>query len=51
VTEIRPLAAEEVDLVDRKLPLDRLDQCGGEWLIDLVKSLGRSVDFRGSRSS
>jgi hypothetical protein len=49
VTEIRPLTAEEVDLVDRKLPLDRLDQSGGEWLI--AWDGGEPVDFRGSRSS
>jgi GNAT superfamily N-acetyltransferase len=33
VTEIRPMAPDEVELVDRRLPLDRLDQPGGEWLV------------------
>ena len=33
MTEIRFLTAEEVEVVDRYLPLDRLDQPGGEWLV------------------
>jgi GNAT superfamily N-acetyltransferase len=31
--EIRKMNPDEVDLVDRYLPLDRLDQPGGEWLV------------------
>ena len=31
--EIRTMTSEEVELVDRHLPLDRLDQPGGEWLV------------------
>ena len=31
--EVRPLGDEEVELVDRHLPLHRLDQDGGEYLV------------------
>lgn len=31
--EIRLMAASEVELVDRRLPLDRLDQPGAEFLV------------------
>jgi GNAT superfamily N-acetyltransferase len=31
--EVRPMAPGELELVDRHLPLDRLDQPGGEWLV------------------
>jgi ribosomal protein S18 acetylase RimI-like enzyme len=31
--EIRRMTPEEVELVDHHLPLDRLDQLGGEWLV------------------
>jgi GNAT superfamily N-acetyltransferase len=31
--EIRTMTPGEVELVDRHLPLDRLDQPGGEWLV------------------
>jgi len=33
VIEIRVMKPEEVEQVDRHLPLDRLDQPGGEWLV------------------
>jgi GNAT superfamily N-acetyltransferase len=33
VIEIRTMTPAEVELVDRHLPLDRLDQPGGEWLV------------------
>jgi GNAT superfamily N-acetyltransferase len=33
VIEIRTMTAGEVEIVDRYLPLDRLDQPGGEWLV------------------
>ena len=33
VIEIRPLRPEDVESVDRHLPLDRLDQPGGEFLV------------------
>jgi GNAT superfamily N-acetyltransferase len=33
VIEIRTMTAAELELVDRHLPLDRLDQAGGEWLV------------------
>lgn len=33
MTEIRLMAPEEVDVVDRHLPLHRLEQAGGEWLV------------------
>ena len=31
--EIRPMDPGEIETVDRYLPLDRLDQPGGEWLV------------------
>ncbi|MBA3718419.1 MAG: GNAT family N-acetyltransferase [Actinobacteria bacterium] len=31
--EIRTMEPGELELVDRHLPLDRLDQPGGEWLV------------------
>jgi GNAT superfamily N-acetyltransferase len=31
--EIRTMGGHELELVDRHLPLDRLDQPGGEWLV------------------
>ncbi len=31
--EIRRMEPSEVELVDRHLPLDRLEQQGGEWLV------------------
>jgi predicted GNAT family acetyltransferase len=31
--EIRTMSPEELRLVDRHLPLDRLEQPGGEWLV------------------
>lgn len=31
--EIRVMAPDEVETVDRSLPLDRLDQAGGDWLV------------------
>lgn len=31
--EVRPLTAGEVEVVDRQLPLSRLDQPGGEYLV------------------
>jgi len=33
VIEVRPLAPEEVDVVDRELPLHRLDQPVGEYVV------------------
>src|SRR5439155_16972617 len=33
VIEIRPLAGQEVGIVDAKVPLSRLDQPGGEYLV------------------
>lgn len=33
MTEIRLMAPEEIEVVDRHLPLHRLDQVGGEWLV------------------
>jgi len=33
VIEIRIMTADEVEVVDRHLPLDRLDQPGGDWLV------------------
>jgi len=33
VTEVRSMAPEEVEVVDRHLPLHRLEQAGGEWLV------------------
>jgi GNAT superfamily N-acetyltransferase len=33
VIEIRPLAPDELEAVDRHLPLDRLDQPGAEFLV------------------
>jgi [ribosomal protein S18]-alanine N-acetyltransferase len=47
--EIRALEREEVELVDRHLPLDRLDQPGGEWLVawDGAVPVGHAhVDWR-----
>jgi GNAT superfamily N-acetyltransferase len=49
--EIRPLAAHELELVDEHLPLDRLDQPGGEWLVawDGAQPVGHAhVDWRPS---
>jgi GNAT superfamily N-acetyltransferase len=31
--EVRSMKPEEVETVDRHLPLDRLDQPGGDWLV------------------
>jgi GNAT superfamily N-acetyltransferase len=31
--EVRPMTAEEVDFVDSHLPLSRLEQTGGEYLV------------------
>jgi GNAT superfamily N-acetyltransferase len=33
VIEVRPMEPDEVEVVDGHLPLDRLDQPGGEWLV------------------
>jgi len=33
VIEVRPMRRDEIELVDQHLPLDRLDQPGGEWLV------------------
>jgi GNAT superfamily N-acetyltransferase len=31
--EVRVMTPDELELVDKHLPLDRLDQPGGEWLV------------------
>jgi GNAT superfamily N-acetyltransferase len=49
VIEVRPLVPDELPLVDERLPLDRLDQPGGEWLIawDSDEPVGHAhVDWR-----
>lgn len=49
--EVRPLAPDELELVDERLPLDRLDQPGGEWLVawDGEEPVGHAhVDWRRS---
>jgi len=51
VIEVRPLVPDELPLVDGRLPLDRLDQPGGEWLIawDGEQPVGHAhVDWRPS---
>jgi GNAT superfamily N-acetyltransferase len=51
VIEIRPLAPAERERVDDHLPLDRLDQPGGEWLVawDGEEPVGHAhVDWRPS---
>ncbi len=50
MTEIRPMAPEEIEVVDRHLPLHRLDQAGGEWLVawEDGQPVGHAhVDLRG----
>ena len=49
--EIRPLAPVDIELVDGRLPLDRLDQPGGDWLVawDREEPVGHAhVDWRPS---
>jgi GNAT superfamily N-acetyltransferase len=49
VIEVRPLVSDELPLVDDRLPLDRLDQPGGDWLIawDGDEPVGHAhVDWR-----
>jgi GNAT superfamily N-acetyltransferase len=51
VIEVRRLAPAELELVDGRLPLDRLDQPGGEWLVawDGAEPVGHAhVDWRPS---
>jgi GNAT superfamily N-acetyltransferase len=49
--EVRPLLPSELELVDDRLPLDRLDQRGGEWLVawDVEEPVGHAhLDWRPS---
>jgi GNAT superfamily N-acetyltransferase len=49
VIEIRPLAVAEVELVDSRLPLSRLEQPGGDYLVawDHGEPVGHAhVDWR-----
>ncbi len=49
--EVRPLRPDELALVDDRLPLDRLDQPGGDWLVawDGGEPVGHAhVDWRPS---